>query len=211
MKFSLRARFQTVVLAVLACAAATAPVLAQAVTPPGQTTTPPGQTVTPPGQAKKVDPAVQARDLALYRAGVDNAKTLAKGNNVAGAEQALTALNKTKPNTAAWHIETAQRLMNTAEQLAREAKPAAIPALAASALQHLTQADSLAKDARTRASAKSLAGYIQERYLGNRAAALTAYQSAAQLAPASVKAKESVARLQQTDDNLKAKLPGGGR
>lgn len=168
------------------------------------------QAITPPGQAKKADPAKQAQELATHRAGVANANALAKANNVVAAEQALTALNKAKPNTAAWHIETAQRLMLIADQLAREARPAAISALAAGALQHLTRAEALAKSGRTRADAKSLAGFIQERYLANRTAALAAYQGAAQASPTSKSAREAVARLQQTDDNLR-KAPGGSR
>ena len=112
----------------------------------------------------KVDRVKQAQELAAYRAGVGNARKLAMANNVAGAEQALTAVNKSKPNTASWHMETAQRLMQTAEYLRREAKPAAVPALAASALNHLTQADGLTKDVRDRAAAKCLVGLFRSAF-----------------------------------------------
>jgi hypothetical protein len=161
--------------------------------------------------AAKPDHVDQAQDLVAFRTGMTNAKSLAAANNLTGAEQALISLNKARPNTAAWYIDTAQRLMQTAEQLARDAKPASIPALATRALQLLSQAEIAAKTTRTRAAAKALAGFIQERYLANRSAALTAYQGAVVLAPSSPAAKEAVARLQQTEANLQTRRSGGGQ
>lgn len=170
------------------------------------------QVATPPSETKKIDPVLQAQqavDLANYRVGASNALALAKTNNLAAAEVALVALNKAKPNTAAWHMETAQRLMQLAEQLARAGQPGNIAALANSALQHLAQAQPLAPDAHTKAAAKSLEGSIHERYLANPAAALASYQGAAQLSPTTAaKAKEAADRLQKTDDNLRAKSGG---
>jgi len=155
------------------------------------------QSVQPPGQAAKTD-STSVANLTDNRKSMDDAKTLAQGNNLAAAEQTLTALNRTKPNTAAWHMETAQRLMQTAEQLAREAHPANVAALVASALSHLDQADALTKDARVRAAAKTLAGFIHERYRADPAAALASYQAAVQLAPDSKNAAEAADRMQKT-------------
>jgi hypothetical protein len=157
------------------------------------------------------DPAKQAQDTAAYRTGMETAKGLAAAGNVARAEETLTSLNKTTRDSAEWHIETAQRMIQLAEQLAREARPAAVPGLATAALQHLVVAQNTAKNAKVKASAKAMTGYIQERYLANQVAALAAYQGAADLAPTSTKAKEALARLQGTEDNLRAKRVGGGR
>jgi len=185
----------------------------------------PGQ-ATAPGQAKKTDPAPvtpvapatpgkgdpgpTVPDLASVRGNVDDAKNLAKGSNVVAAEKSLTAINLAPANTAAWHIETAQRLIQTAEQLAREGQTGSVPALTASALAHLDQADPLAKDAPTRATAKTLAGFIHERYRADPVAAKASYQAAVQLSPSTAgAAKEASDRLQKTDDNLTDKLAKG--
>lgn len=156
------------------------------------------QTVVPP-----------ALDATTIRLKTDEARTLARASNAAGAETVLITLNRAKPNTAWWHLETAQRLLGTAEQLAREAKPASISALLASALSHLAQADTPGTDARLRAAAKTLAGFIHERYLADRKSAVASYQSAAQLSPATATAaKEAVDRLQKTDARAKGSLTG---
>ena len=127
-----------------------------------------GQNTGAPGQARKSDPAAVARDLATYRAAVDRDKDLAKNNNAVAAEQALTALNRTAPDTAAWHFETAQRLVQTVDQLARDAQPASKTGpLLTSALQHLTQADRPGTPATPRANARMLAGFIYERFLAD--------------------------------------------
>ena len=153
-----------------------------------------------------------ALDVATVRAKMSEAKNLAKANNVAGAEQVLLTLNRAKPNTAGWHMETAQRLMGTAEQLAREARPASIAPLTASALSHLAQADTLTTDARIRAAAKTLAGFIHERYLADRKSALASFQSAALLSPTTAtSAKEAADRLQKTEDKARAKVNPTGK
>jgi hypothetical protein len=154
----------------------------------------------------KVDPAQTARDLEIYRAGVGSALAHAKSGNLVAAEAALTALNKAKPNTAAWHIETSQRLTQTAEQLARSGKPTNVSALANSALKHLVDAEALTTDVRKKATMKSLAGFIHERYLGNPTAAQASYRAAAQLSPATAgRAQEAADRLQRIDENLRVK------
>jgi hypothetical protein len=169
------------------------------------------QVPTTPGQINPVNPVKQEQDLANYRSGLNNAIALATAKNLVAAEAVLTALNKSKPNTAEWHMEAAQRLMQVAEALAREGHPANVTALAASAVTHLNQAQPLTKNTRTQATAKSLEGSIQERYLADPTTALVSYQIAAQLSPATAtKATEAADRLQKTNDNLSAKRAGGG-
>jgi hypothetical protein len=60
-----------------------------------------------PGQAKKPVAVDRAAIQEQSRQGIANAVAQAKTGNVAAAEQSLVALNRTKPNTAAWRIETA--------------------------------------------------------------------------------------------------------
>ena len=169
------------------------------------------QAVTPPGQTRKPVTVSSTQEIAAQRSGMDLATRQAAAGNITAAEAILAGLSKAKPNSAIWHVETAQRLRQVADRLARDAKPANVSALANLALQHLARAEPLATDARMRAAAKAQAGLIHERYLANRPAALAAYQDAAALAPTDAKSKEAVARLQATDANLRTKLPGGGR
>lgn len=169
------------------------------------------QPATPPADVKPT-PAEPVVEPAAVRAIVAQAKLFAQGSDATAAEEALTMLNVAKPETAEWHLETAQRLMQTAEQLARDGEPQNVAVLAARALQHLALADTRAKNAATRADAKTLAGFIYERYLADPAAALASYEQAAQLAPETAgKAKEASERLRKTDDNVKAKVAAGGK
>ncbi len=166
------------------------------------------QSATAPGQLKKADPVVTARELANYRSAVASAHDLALADKIGPAELALTAANHSKPNTAQWHIETAQRLIQLADQMARENRPAVVSGLIASALQHLTTADSLTTNPTVKANAKTLTGFIQERYLGDADSALASYQAAALLAPNDKRAAEAADRVKRTSDELRGKLSG---
>jgi len=178
---------------------------AQTLVPAGQT-----QNATAPGQAKKVDP------IATERAAVNNAIALAtttdltKTPNLNAVENALTAVNQSKQNSAAWQLETAQRLLHVAEQIARAGKPANVSALANRALQDIAVADSPSQDATTRASAKTLTAWIYERYLADPTSAQSSYKAAAQLAPSNSQAQEGAGRLQSTHDNVSLKPTHGG-
>jgi len=156
--------------------------------------------------------SLDARNLAAYRSGVDTAKSLAKANNAAAAEQVLVALNLAPPNTAEWHIETAQRLIHVGERLIRDGQPAGRSAgLFSSALQHLSRADSATADSRVRATARRLAGFVNERFIGDAKSALDHYRESARLAPNSAAAVEAADRLQRTDDTFREKNAKTGR
>ncbi len=158
------------------------------------------QTTDVPGQGKKVEP-VSGPDLTVERGKVSDAKVLAKSGNVAAAETAVATLNRAKPNTTEWHLETAQRLVQTAEQLARDGDGAQVEKLVRRALQQLSQAMAKAKDDASRAAVRSLEGFLQERYLADNDAAAMAYEAAAKLAPAEAKgAGEAAERLKQTKE-----------
>lgn len=146
--------------------------------------------------------------LATHRSTMDTAAAHAKGNNLANAEAAVVQLNRGKPNTAGWHIESAQRLLQIADRLAREGQPTNTTRLANSALQHLAKAEGLPMDPRTRASAKTLKGFIHERYLGESTAALAEYSAAAELSPNATRAKAAANRLTHSGQKTSA-LPAG--
>lgn len=171
-----------------------------------------GQAVPPPAPVGKTEEKVDYADIANVRAAVDQAKLLAASNNAADAEELLSKLNEALPDTAEWKMETAQRLMQTAEQLARDGQPDKVGALAARALQQLTGAEAIALDPEIRASAKALAGFIYERYLANPTAAAASYQAAVNLAPdKATQAKEAVERLKKLSDNAKEKAANAGK
>lgn len=167
------------------------------------------QNTNAPGQVKKTDPAQAAAAAAAVSNGMTEAKALAKTKNLTSVEAKLAAISHAKPNTAAWHIELSHRLIQVADQLARDGDTSSVVALANSAIQHLTQADTLTSDVRTRSAAKAQIGFIQERFLGNSAGAIASYQAAAQLAPKSTAAKEAADRLKRKDDMLKGRVSSG--
>lgn len=155
--------------------------------------------------AKKSDPAEQAATQATQAAAIDAAKGLAKNGNLASAEAKLGAVNRAKPATAAWHIELAQRLVQVADRLARDGAVGKANATATQAMQHLDQADRMATDAVTHVTAKSLTGFIQERYLGDTDGAIASYKAAADLEPKATAAAEAADRLTRTRDTARGR------
>lgn len=166
------------------------------------------QPAIPPGPAKKDEAAEAAQ--AAYRNALGNAKALAKANHLAAAEQALAQLNLALANTAEWHLETAQRLVQLAEQVARDGAPANVAPLVRQALQQLALAEQRATTPGATLNAKLLAGFIHERFLADAKSALASYQAAVQLAPDSAEAKEKSERMQKTDDTFRRKPKNSG-
>lgn len=150
--------------------------------------------------AKKADPAAQAAAQAAQAAALDDAKGLAKNGNLTAAEAKLGAVNRSKTGTANWHIELAQRLIQVADRLARDGDAAKASATAAQAKQHLDQADRLATDVVAHVTAKSIAGFVQERYLNDIDGAIASYKAAADLEPKAAAAAEAADRLTRTRD-----------
>jgi hypothetical protein len=142
----------------------------------------------------------------------DEAKTLAKGNNVAAAETALISLNASQTNTAAWHIETFQRLLQVADQLSREGNKSSVTAMVNQSLSRLEQASVASRterDVRAEAQAKALIGFVHERYRGDAPAAIASYRSALQLDPDDKATKEALERLQRKSAVLEARFQRG--
>ena len=126
------------------------------------TTTPPR----PDANAGNVD--LNGRDrveLQRERLAFAQAKQLLNENKSAQAVLVLAATNVSKVNTSEFHMETAQRLLTVSEESARNGEPAMVTVLAGRALEQLVLSETLAKDPEERASARTLAGFIQERYL----------------------------------------------
>lgn len=142
------------------------------------------------------------------RAAIDSAKTLAKSNDLGAAEQALTKVSAFQANTPDWHVETTQKLVAVAHELSRDGatSPATITALANKSLQHLSQVETGSTDSRVKANAKAMAGFIQQRYVGDPAAALASYRAALALSPNDKSIKENLDRLEKSDAILRARL-----
>ena len=190
------------------CLVLIAPLRSQTSTAPGQDTVNPGTEVIDRNTDVKVDvPTVVQKERLAF----EQAKRLIDEGKVAEAELVLAANNMTKANTPEFHMETAQRLMIVSEQSARNGEPAQVMALATRALLQLEQSETFARDPEERASAKTLAGFIQERYLADPSAALRSYRSAVQLSPDKAKkAQESIDRLQKTEEIVREKNTRGG-
>jgi hypothetical protein len=173
-------------------------------------TTTHAQNTNAPGQVKKTDPAQTAAAQAAVSNGMTEAKALAKSKNINALEAKLGAINHAKPNTAAWHIELSHRLIQIADQLARENDTSQIAAIANLAVQHLTQADTLTTDIRTRSAAKTLIGFIQERYLADTVGAIASYDAAAKISPKANAASEAGDRLRQAASVIHGGPANGG-
>lgn len=160
-----------------------------------------------PGNGANDKKSPNAREQEL-RKDLDDAKGLAKGNNIAAAELALTKSNSFQKNTADWHFETTQKLLQAANDLSKEGKGsvAAVRGLAVQALQRLNDAAAATKDNGLKAKAKSDSAFIHDRYMGDPTAAIASYKAALQLAPADKNIKEALERLEKADANLRAKI-----
>ena len=124
-----------------------------------------------------------------------DAKSAAINRLPESAEQRLSGLNRSRAGTAEWHLEIAQRLIHLATDLATEAKTASVRPIAERALHNTVLAERLAQKPDLRAAAKTMTGFIQDRFLGDRRAALLSYREAAQLSPKAHQAQHQEANL----------------
>jgi hypothetical protein len=158
--------------------------------------------------AQAATPAPDYRnDMAAIRSKREEAKASARANNAVQAERALSDTNLSPAGTANWHLETAQKLIQLADDLARLGTPS--PVLAKAALDNALRARPLANTPETALGARLVAGFVCERYLADRTAALGHYQAAVQLAPQSAAAREAIDRLTKIDEAFRQK--GRGR
>lgn len=171
-----------------------------------------GQPASPPAAGNSGRALDPRNDLAGIRAKQEEARSFARSNNRAQAEKSLTDYNLSSPGSASWSLETAQKLVQLAEEMSRSGRPAVAAGLARDALQHAVRATQLAQTLEAALGAKMLAGFIHERFLADRAGALAAFRDAAQLAPSSTAAREAHERAKKTDEAFREKQnQGGGR
>jgi len=99
------------------------------------------------------------------------ARLLFLGDDDAAGEKALTSTNRNPRNSAEWHLETANELVQTAFSLSRAGKPQKAAQLGRRALEHLDKAvrksARQANSAGLAAAAEQTAAFIQERLLAD--------------------------------------------
>lgn len=150
-------------------------------------------------------------NVTAERTALGTARTLAKANNTAAAEQALVALNRAKAGTSGYHRESASRLLQLAGDLSREAALTPSRTFVARAQEHLTEAIRLARKPEELSIAHMTLGYLHERYRGDLTAALASYQAALRAMPKSTAAQEAVQRLQLTVKGQENRQPATKR
>lgn len=138
------------------------------------------------------------------------AKTLAARGDLAAAEQALAALSRAPATGARHRFETALRLTQLAGTLSRTGDITGARAAASRALQLLVAALPLTADPMFKADLQRQIGFINERFLGDEAAAKAAYRSAAQLAPDNPALKEKLRFIEQAEAIQSRRQTGGG-
>jgi tetratricopeptide (TPR) repeat protein len=135
------------------------------------------------------------------------ARTAANGNDLSGAEAALTAHNRFQSNTSEWHLETAQKLTQLAINLGQNGSSGAtIDPVTDLTLEHLEHAHALSKNPATRAQAKAASAAIYLKFKGDLQSAIRYYQAAAALDPGDPGIRQALARLVSTDAKLRARL-----
>jgi hypothetical protein len=148
-----------------------------------------------------------ASQPASFQQALDTAKQLAKAGNLTSAEQTLTAQSLFPANTAEWHLETSQKLMQMTVSLARDGKnDQAVNAAANLALQHSIEAVSATSDKPTQARAKASAAFIYLHYLGDPVSALSSLRAAALLNPNDPAIQQALTRLENADAKLRSRI-----
>lgn len=138
-------------------------------------------------------------DMAVY-ALADQAKALVKLRRLTELEATVAQLAFAKPATTEWHLEIAQRLLQAAEQAARDGATEGVAEVAQLALGSLARADKPEQPAGVRAAVRMQAGFIRERFLGDADGALAEYEAAARLAPEHAAAGEAASRLKDAKE-----------
>jgi len=152
--------------------------------------------------------ASTAERASQRRQALASARDLFSQDDDAGGEKALTDGNRNPRNTAEWHLESANELIQAAFSLTRAGKPQKAAQLARRALEHTEKAARKAarqagKESLT-ATAESTAAFIHERLLANYSAARSFYQSAALRQPTG-QAGRDLKRLDRADKEARRK------
>lgn len=148
---------------------------------------------------------------ALRVEAVIDSRSLFQQDKDVEAEKALTDANRNPRNSAEWHLETANALVQVAYSTMREGNPRKAVQIALRALEHTEKASR--KAARKTgasalvATADQTAAFIQERLLADYDAAKVLYQRAAALHPLGDAAKQvqRIDRINQEADRKSAR------
>ena len=166
--------------------------------------------IVPPSAASAPSDLVKVRTekVRTISEHLSEAKTQVKNGDTVGAARTLALANLCEADTAAWHIETTQRLMQVAGHLSREGNARDAKTVVTESLRQLEQAASLAKtgrDSAAEARAHLAAGAIHDRFRGDPVAAIASYEAALRANPSDAGAKEALERLQKSYANLLAR------
>lgn len=156
------------------------------------------------GRSAPLSAAAQARAEAEKQAFAASAALYLAGN-LAEAEQALVAVNRSASGTGAWRFESARRLAEMSHHLRGGGGRSAALTTAAAALQHLaavTNRSSAAYDAAIAPRAWELAGGIYDSLCEDPASALFAYREAVKLNPNAQRAQAEAERLARVVETL---------
>lgn len=137
------------------------------------------------------------------------------GNDLAGAEEFLTATSPFEAESIDWHFDAAHRWLDLAHELSldREGRKS-IPAAAGESLRHLNQAAAKGRERGSipaQLAANRTAAYVHERFRGDPAAAIASYRAALALQPDDEGAREGLNRLEKSLANLQARVRSGNR
>lgn len=144
----------------------------------------------------------------IRRQAVADSRALFVQGEDAAAEKVLTNANRNPRNTAEWHLESANALVQMTYSLVRAGQAEKAAALAARALEHTELAARKASRGPGRsaltAAADETAAFIHERLLGDYTAARASYERAAMRHPLG-DAERGIRRLQAIKMELRRK------
>jgi hypothetical protein len=158
----------------------------------------PAQTQEAPRSATRGQAAGEARTL--FRAGSDEQ-----------AEKRLTDGNRNTKDTAEWHLESANELVQMAFSSARLGRAEEAVRIARRALTHAQQAARKASRPALAATAEETAAFIHEKLLADHASAKAAYQAAAQRHPQGGGAAKQLQRLERIEQEASRKAAARNR
>ena len=136
----------------------------------------------------------------------------ASGDQDQAAAQELALIIRRKPDTAAWDMEMAQIQVQLAIEAAQNADTRTADHIARLALSQIAQCveRANASESDISANALELAGFVQERFLGDLVEAKLSYRQATEIWPEDETAKNALARLEAIDREAVFKAAAGG-
>ena len=136
----------------------------------------------------------------------------ARAGSPSAADAALAPAIRAQPGSAEWHLAMAQRLLHLAVDLSASSGGANVRSTVDRALRHLDSAEARAQKPRAIAAAQSMRGFLYDRFLGDKEAALAAYRAAAARTPGQPAVEGRVSQLEAAvSARRKVSAEGGAR